>query len=48
MKSTLYCLQAAYTHLQARGGSIVVVGPSLSLAGALLPVKGAKPLPSSD
>jgi len=34
MKSVLYGLQASYTHMAARGGSIVVVGPSLSLAGA--------------
>jgi len=34
MKSVLYALQAAYTALAGRGGSVVVVGPSLSLAGA--------------
>ncbi len=34
MKSTLYCLQAAFTQMAERGGSIVVLGPSLSLAGA--------------
>ena len=34
MKSVLYGLQASYTQMAAQGGSIVVVGPSLSLAGA--------------
>ncbi|HEX4583757.1 MAG TPA: SDR family oxidoreductase [Burkholderiaceae bacterium] len=34
MKATLYCLQAAHAQMAARGGSIVVLGPSLSLAGA--------------
>jgi NAD(P)-dependent dehydrogenase (short-subunit alcohol dehydrogenase family) len=34
MRSTLYCLQAAHSQMAARGGSIVVLGPSLCLAGA--------------
>lgn len=34
MKSVLYALQAAFTQMAGRGGSVVVVGPSLSLAGA--------------
>jgi len=34
MKSVLYALQAAYTAMAGPGGSVVVVGPSLSLAGA--------------
>ena len=34
MSATLYCLQAAFTLMNQRGGSVVVIGPSLSLAGA--------------
>ena len=34
MKSVLYGLQASHSHMAHAGGSIVVVGPSLSLAGA--------------
>jgi len=34
MKSVLYGLQASHTQMSARGGSVVVIGPSLSLAGA--------------
>ena len=34
MKSVLYGLQASHAQMAQRGGSIVVVGPSLSLAGA--------------
>ena len=34
MKAVLYTLQAAYTQMAGRGGSVVVLGPSLSLAGA--------------
>jgi NAD(P)-dependent dehydrogenase (short-subunit alcohol dehydrogenase family) len=34
MKSVLHGLQAGHRHLSARGGSVVVIGPSLSLAGA--------------
>jgi NAD(P)-dependent dehydrogenase (short-subunit alcohol dehydrogenase family) len=34
MKSVLYALQASFTQMEGRGGSIVVVGPSLSLTGA--------------
>ena len=34
MKSVLYALQASFTHMVPQGGSVVVVGPSLSLAGA--------------
>lgn len=34
MKSVLYGLQASFTQMAAQGGSVVVVGPSLSLAGA--------------
>ena len=43
MKSVLYALQASHTHMSARGGSIVVIGPSLSLAGApqLVPLSTA-------
>jgi 3-oxoacyl-[acyl-carrier protein] reductase len=43
MKSVLHALQASHTHLSARGGSIVVFGPSLSLAGApqLVPLSTA-------
>jgi 3-oxoacyl-[acyl-carrier protein] reductase len=43
MKSTLYCLQAGHTHMSQRGGSIVVIGPSLALAGAprLVPLSTA-------
>ena len=43
MKSVLYALQASHTHLSARGGSVVVIGPSLSLAGApqLVPLSTA-------
>jgi len=43
MKSTLYCLQAGHAHMGRRGGSIVVIGPSLSLAGAagLIPLTTA-------
>jgi 3-oxoacyl-[acyl-carrier protein] reductase len=43
MKSVLYALQASHTHMSAHGGSIVVIGPSLSLAGApqLVPLSTA-------
>jgi 3-oxoacyl-[acyl-carrier protein] reductase len=43
MKSVLYALQASHTHMAAHGGSIVVIGPSLSLAGAprLVPLSTA-------
>jgi 3-oxoacyl-[acyl-carrier protein] reductase len=34
MKGVLYALQASFALMQGRGGSIVVVGPSLSLPGA--------------
>ena len=34
MKAILYALQASHTAMAGRGGSVVVVGPSLSLAGA--------------
>ncbi|HSW03572.1 SDR family oxidoreductase [Aquabacterium sp.] len=34
MKGVLYALQASFTQMEGRGGSVVVVGPSLSLAGA--------------
>jgi NAD(P)-dependent dehydrogenase (short-subunit alcohol dehydrogenase family) len=34
VKSTFYCLQAAYDHFDGRGGSIVVFGPVFSLVGA--------------
>ena len=34
MKSVLYALQASFTLMDGRGGSVVVVGPSLSLVGA--------------
>ena len=34
MKSVLYALQASHSALAGRAGSVVVVGPSLSLAGA--------------
>ncbi len=34
MKGVLHGLQASHTHLSASGGSVVVIGPSLSLAGA--------------
>jgi NAD(P)-dependent dehydrogenase (short-subunit alcohol dehydrogenase family) len=34
MKGVLYALQAACTALAEQGGSVVVIGPSLSLAGA--------------
>ena len=34
MKSVLYGLQASHAQMAQRGGAIVVVGPSLSLAGA--------------
>jgi NAD(P)-dependent dehydrogenase (short-subunit alcohol dehydrogenase family) len=34
MKSVLYGLQASHAQMSARGGSVVVIGPSLSLAGA--------------
>jgi NAD(P)-dependent dehydrogenase (short-subunit alcohol dehydrogenase family) len=32
--TTLRCLQAAFRHQRDRGGSVVVVGPSVSLVGA--------------
>jgi NAD(P)-dependent dehydrogenase (short-subunit alcohol dehydrogenase family) len=43
MKCVLHVLQASHTHLSARGGSVVIVGPSLSLAGAaqLVPLSAA-------
>jgi NAD(P)-dependent dehydrogenase (short-subunit alcohol dehydrogenase family) len=43
LKATLYCLQAAHTSMNRRGGSIVLIGPSLSLAGApgLVPLSAA-------
>jgi NAD(P)-dependent dehydrogenase (short-subunit alcohol dehydrogenase family) len=43
MKSMLYCLQAAFTQMSERGGSMVVVGPALALAGApgLVPLSAA-------
>ena len=34
MKSVLHGLQASHTQMSAHGGSVVVIGPSLSLAGA--------------
>ena len=34
MKALLHVLQAAFTHMGERGGSIVALGPALSLAGA--------------
>ena len=34
MKSVLYALQASFTQFSQGGGSVVVIGPSLSLAGA--------------
>src|SRR5258705_1267013 len=34
MKSVLHALQASHTAMAGGGGSVVVVGPSLSLAGA--------------
>jgi len=34
MKALLYVLQAAFTQMGERGGSVVALGPSLSLAGA--------------
>jgi NAD(P)-dependent dehydrogenase (short-subunit alcohol dehydrogenase family) len=34
MKALLYVLQAAFKHMRERGGSIVAIGPALSLAGA--------------
>jgi NAD(P)-dependent dehydrogenase (short-subunit alcohol dehydrogenase family) len=34
MKALLYVLQAAYRHMGERGGSVVAIGPALSLAGA--------------
>ena len=34
MKGVLYALQASFEQMAARGGSVVVVGPSLSLPGA--------------
>ena len=34
MKSVLYALQASCTAMAGQGGSVVVIGPSLSLAGA--------------
>ena len=34
MKGVLHALQAAYTAMAGRGGSVVVIGPSLSLPGA--------------
>ena len=43
MKSVLFGLQASHTHMAQRGGSVVVVGPTLSLAGApqLVPLSTA-------
>ena len=43
MKSVLHALQAGHTQLRERGGSVVVIGPSLSLAGApqLVPLSAA-------
>lgn len=43
MKSALYALQASHAQLAQRGGSVVVVGPTLSLAGApqLVPLSTA-------
>jgi NAD(P)-dependent dehydrogenase (short-subunit alcohol dehydrogenase family) len=43
MSATLYCLQAAFAQMNQRGGSVVVIGPSLSLAGAprLVPLSAA-------
>ena len=43
MRSVLYALQASHTQLSTRGGSVVVIGPSLSLAGApqLVPLSTA-------
>ncbi|HEU0199922.1 MAG TPA: SDR family oxidoreductase [Burkholderiaceae bacterium] len=43
LSATLYCLQAAFMQLNGRGGSIVLIGPSLSLAGAagLVPLSTA-------
>jgi NAD(P)-dependent dehydrogenase (short-subunit alcohol dehydrogenase family) len=43
MKAVLLALQASHRHLSARGGSVVVIGPSLSLAGApgLVPLSAA-------
>jgi 3-oxoacyl-[acyl-carrier protein] reductase len=34
MKALLHVLQAAFTQMSERGGSVVVLGPALSLAGA--------------
>ena len=34
LKGVLHALQAAYTQMVGRGGSVVVIGPSLSLPGA--------------
>ena len=34
MKGLLYVLQVAFDHMRERGGSVVAVGPALSLAGA--------------
>jgi 3-oxoacyl-[acyl-carrier protein] reductase len=34
MKGLLYVLQAAFTHLGERGGSVVAIGPASSFAGA--------------
>ncbi len=34
MKAALYCLQAAFTHLSERGGSVVLAGPTVSFSGA--------------
>jgi NAD(P)-dependent dehydrogenase (short-subunit alcohol dehydrogenase family) len=41
IRTTLYCLQAAATHM--RGGSILVIGPSFSFCGAagLVPLSAA-------
>lgn len=43
MKSVLYALQASFTQMGEAGGSVVVIGPSLSLAGAaqLVPLSAA-------
>jgi len=34
MRAMLHVLQAAFTHMGERGGSVVALGPALSLAGA--------------
>jgi NAD(P)-dependent dehydrogenase (short-subunit alcohol dehydrogenase family) len=40
VKCTIYCLQTAHDHFEGRGGSIIVLGPVLSLVG----VAGLVPL----